>query len=87
MSDKLVSTLSKDEKIAETFNKFFGNITKNLNISVNSDVLEVVSMIKYPIIAAIEKHKQHPSILKIKKHISVENYFDFKHIDDKKMRY
>ena len=42
-------------------------------------------MIQDTIIAAIEKYKQHPSILKIRKHIRVENYFDFKHIDDKKM--
>ena len=41
-------------------------------------------MIQDPIIAAIEKYKRHPSILKIKKHIRVESYFDFKHIDDKK---
>ena len=42
-------------------------------------------MIQDPIIAAIEKYKRHPSILKIKKQISIENYFDFKHVDDKKM--
>ena len=42
-------------------------------------------MIQDPIIAAIEKYKRHPSILKIKKQIRIENYFDFKHIDDKKM--
>ena len=42
-------------------------------------------MIHDPIIAAIEKYKRHPSILKIMKHVRVENYFDFKHIDDKKM--
>ena len=41
-----------------------------------------VSMIQDPIIAAIEKYKQHRGILKIKKHIRVGNYFDFKHIDD-----
>ena len=42
-------------------------------------------MIQDPIIAAIEKHKQHPSILIVRKHIRVENYFDFKHIDDQKI--
>ena len=42
-------------------------------------------MIQNPIIAVIEKYKWHPSIFKIKKHIRVENYFDFKQIDDKKM--
>ena len=80
--DEKDNTLSEDEKIAETFNKFFGNIIKNLNISINSEVLEDVSMIQDSIKAVIEKYKQHPSILKIKKHIRVENYFDFKHIDD-----
>ena len=69
--DEEGNTLCEDEKIAETFNKFFGNIIKNLNISINSEVLENVSMIQDPIIAAIEKCKRHPSILKIKKHISV----------------
>ena len=82
--DKKGHTLSEDEKIAETFNKIFGNIMKNLNISINSDVLENVS-IQDPTIAAIEKYKRHPSILKIKMHIRVESYFDFKHVDDKKM--
>ena len=42
-------------------------------------------MIQDPIIAAIEIYKRHPSILKIKKYIRFGNYFDFKHIDDKKM--
>ena len=32
-------------------------------------------MMKHPIIAGIEKYKQHPSILKIKKQITTENYF------------
>ena len=83
--DEKSNTLSEDEKIADIFNKFFGNIIKNLNVSINSEVLEDVLMIQDPIIAAIEKYKRHPSILKIKKHIRVESYFDFKHIDDKKM--
>ena len=76
------NTLPEDEKIAETFNKFFGNKIKNLNIPINSDVFEDVSIIQDPIIAAIEKYKRNPSILKIKKQIRIENYFDFKHIDD-----
>ena len=42
-------------------------------------------MIQEPIIAAIEKHNQHRRILILMKHIRVENYFDFKHIDDKKI--
>ena len=42
-------------------------------------------VLPWSIIAAIEKNERHPSILKIRKHIRAENYFDFKHIDDKKM--
>ena len=41
-------------------------------------------MMQDPIIAAIEKYKRRPSILKIRKHIRVEICFDFKHINDKK---
>ena len=82
--DEKDNTLPGDEKIAETFSKFYGNMIKNLNIFINSEVLEDVSMIQDPIIAAIEKYKRHPSIPKIKKQIRIENYFDFKHIDDKK---
>ena len=37
-------------------------------------------MIEDPIIAAIEKYKGHPGILKIKRHIQFEDYFDFEHI-------
>ena len=65
--------------------RLFGNIIKNLNISINSEVLKDALMIQGPTIAAIEKYKRHPSILKIKMHIRVESYFDFKHVDDKKM--
>ena len=43
------------QKIAKTFNNFFGNLIKNLNITVNSKVLENILMIQNPIIAAIEK--------------------------------
>ena len=63
----------------------FSETMKNLNISINSEVLEYVSIIQDPIIAAIEKYKRHPGILKIRKRIRVENYFDFKHIDNKEM--
>ena len=59
---------------------FSGDI-KKLNILINSEVLEDVSMIKHPIIDGIEKYKQHPSILKIKKQITIGNYFYFKYID------
>ena len=44
-------------------------------------------MIQDPIIAASENNKRHPSILKIKNQIRICNYFNFKHIDDKKFTF
>ena len=49
------------------------NITKNLNIPINNQILEDVLMIQSPIIAAIEKYKRDTSILKIKKQIRIKN--------------
>ena len=47
----------EDKKITETFNKFFGRKhNKNVEILFNSEVLENVSMIKVPIIDAVEKN-------------------------------
>ena len=62
-----------------------GNIIKNVEVLFNSEVLENVSMIQDLIIAAIEKNKQHHSILKIKKQMRIKIYFNFKHIDDKNL--
>ena len=76
------NTLSEHKKTAEIFNDFFGNKIENLNISINNKVSEDVLMIQDTIIAATEKYEQQPSILKIRKHIRVVNYFDFKQIDD-----
>ena len=54
-------------------------------IKENMELFSTCTLRWYPaIIAAIEKWKPHPSILKIRKRIRAENYFDFKHIDDKK---
>ena len=41
-------------------------------------------MIQDHIIAATEKYKRQPSVLKINKEIRIENYFNFKHNDDTK---
>ena len=46
---------------------------KKLNISINSEVLKDVSMMQDHIIAAAEIYKRHPSVLKIKKEIRIEN--------------
>ena len=57
----------KTEKgAAEVFNKFFGNIVKNLNISQYSDFDPIIENVKDPTLKAILKYKKHPSILAIR---------------------
>ena len=59
--------LSKDKKIAETFNKYFCNITKNLSLSENPSIKEPsVKLFTDPVILGSEKYKDHPSITSIK---------------------
>ena len=79
--------VSDDEHVAEIFNNFFCNAVKNLNI----DYYEHFSFDKYfickgteindPILKAIEKYENHPSILKINETTSQNKYFCFKHTD------
>ena len=47
--DKKDNASSEDKKIAEILNNLFGNIIKHLNILINTEVLEGVSMIQDPI--------------------------------------
>ena len=54
--------ISDDGKFANVFNDFFINGVKNLNITVNVDILCEANNIKDPVLKAIEKYKKHPSI-------------------------
>ena len=58
--------ISDDSKIAETFNIFFTNAVKNLNISIDPALTSNTDHVEDPINKAIEKYKNHPSIVKIK---------------------
>ena len=64
-SDEFVS---EDLAIAEVFNHYFTNITKELEIRVNKTHLSTTHGIDYPIDIAIIKYSEHPIIKKIKKH-------------------
>ena len=41
---------------------FFTNAVKNLNITVNVDILCEANNVKDPVLKAIEKNKKHPTI-------------------------
>ena len=63
-----VFTLSNDEEIAKTFNKYFSNITENLQLPENPSIKEPsVELFTDPVTLALEKYKDHPNITSIKK--------------------
>ena len=60
-------TLSNDKEIAETFNKYYCNIAKNLSLPENPSIKEPsVELFTDPAILALENYKDHPSIASIK---------------------
>ena len=61
--------LSDDKKLAETFNNYFNNAVKSLNLQCNPEHLNDVSDENDPIEIAIKKFKNHPSIVDINKNI------------------
>ena len=74
-----------DSKIAETFNDFFTNAVKNLNIIIDPALTSNTDLIEDPIEKAIEKYKNHPSIVKIKEVNGDTIKFSFKNSPVKEM--
>ena len=68
--------INDDLKLAETFNEFFSNAVKNLNIRYYEPD-EVPTEVD-PILRIIEKYKDHPSILKIKEVMNPNEHFSFR---------
>ena len=68
-------TLSNGEEIAETFNKYFGNIAKILSLPENTSVKEPsVELFTDLVKLVLEKHKDHQSVTSIKnKMTSIDN--------------
>ena len=64
----------KNEEIATHFNNYFNNLTKGLNIKkwCISDKLS-----DDPLVNAIRKYENHPSIIKIKSSVETTQLFDF----------
>ena len=71
-----------DKNVSEIFNNFFSNAVNNLNIPeyipLNADVDEVD-----PIMKAINKYKNHDSIIRIREETNNEEGFSFKQIESK----
>ena len=66
-------TLSNDEEIAETLNKYFCNIAKDLSLPENPSINEPsVELFTDPVILGLEKYKDHPSITSIKNKMIIQ---------------
>ena len=72
---------SVDRKIAELFNNYFINITQDLGIRQDIAHISVTDGINDPIDKAIEKCKNHPSIIKIREMYPDQHPFEFREVN------
>ena len=68
--------LSDDKRISECFNEYFINITDTLNI-VAHDIVIDINTSEDPVLNAISKYAQHPSILPMREHVASRENFEF----------
>ena len=66
--------MSEDVDIAETFNSFFCEAVRSLDIKENTYILSDTAGITDPIDIALLKYEVHPSVLKIKETVSHSNF-------------
>ena len=78
--------LSDDKELAETFNNYFNNAVKSLNLQCNPEHLNDVSDENDPIEIAIKKFKNDPSIVVINKNIPKTTTFNFNEIGSDSIR-
>ena len=69
-------------KVSQLFNDFFSNAVQNLNID-ESNFANVSINENDPILRAIYKYEQHPSITKIKEVVGDDTHFSFSYVDNK----
>ena len=73
--------MSEEVKVVETFNEFFSNVVKELKIEKDDNLLTDVIEETNPVIKAIKKYKNHPSILQIKSSFKHPKVFSFKYFN------
>ena len=73
--------LTDDAKIAETFNSFFGNIVKTLNIEKDESIFCDAGDETNSLLRAIKKYRNYTSILRIKQYFKNPTEFSFVPVD------
>ena len=79
---KIVKT---EKETAEAFNRFFGNIVKNLNISQYPEFEPIIEKVKDPNLKAILKYEKHPSILAMRTKCNRNDAFSLKEVSFKEI--
>ena len=73
--------LSEEAKVADTFNEFFSNVVKELEVEKDDNLLTDATEETDPVLKAIKKYKNHPSILRIKSSFKHPKVFSFKYFN------
>jgi hypothetical protein len=74
IGDKVISN---DLEIAKTFNDYFKNLVPNLQLKIKTDYVSLHNHIKDPVLRAIRKYENYPSIIAIKNHHQNRKIFEF----------
>ena len=69
--------ISNDEEVAKTFNQFFIESVNSLNITGNTVFLKSTENMTDPVMIALKKFENHPSIVNIKEKVSMKSKFTF----------
>ena len=78
--------ITKKEDLAKTFNSFFSSIVKKLGIEHVPDDESNLPNVDDPILKAIAKYENHPTILRIKNYMKEKDlYFFFEFVDKPKI--
>ena len=72
--------ITDDQVNAESFNDFFIDAVSSLAIEENQALLDDAYDISDPVKRAVKKFGNHPSIIDIKKNVSVTSKFSFSEI-------
>ena len=74
--------LSDEKEVASEFRNVFSNAVKNLNMDFEWLPVDTNEMLTDPVDIAIDKFKSHPSILKIREHITVPSKITFSRVSE-----
>ena len=70
-----------DSKVAEESSSYFENAVKSLNIKPSNIIFGNTTNLSDPVVIAIKKFENHPSVEVIKENICVEQDFDFEQVE------